>query len=185
MEETMYLPLLPMMVHRSTRRPTGGLLMPIEWRTELAQQGFDVIDDTVTDGNCGIHAFVIALIDAAAIDKILASTSQFKQVRSLIANLKELILHVRRSACKWMNSNADTLVWENMRFKDVAVAMAGLPGRTFGDQCNVAARDGEWIDCSVLLALALVYSVDIVVYQQNQPHSMVGPSLMEKTHLLV
>ena len=181
----MYLPLLPMMVHRSTRRPTGGLLMPIEWRTELAQQGFDVIDDTVTDGNCGIHAFVIALIDAAAIDKILASTSQFKKVRSLIANLKELILHVRRSACKWMNSNADTLVWENMRFKDVAVAMAGLPGRTFGDQCNVAARDGEWIDCSVLLALALVYSVDIVVYQQNQPHSMVGPSLMEKTHLLV
>ena len=83
MEGTMRLHLLPMMVHRLYRRPRRGLLMPAEWRLELAQEGFEVIDETIADRNCGIHAFAIALIDATESEKILASTSQFRQVRSL------------------------------------------------------------------------------------------------------
>ena len=61
--------LLPMMVHRPHGRPTSGLLMPAEWRRELAREGFEVNDETVTDGSCGIHAFAIALIDAAESDE--------------------------------------------------------------------------------------------------------------------
>jgi hypothetical protein len=142
-----------------------------------------VNEETVTDGNCGIHAFAVALIDAAESDKVLERTSQFKQARSLKGNLKELIMHLRRSASTWMRANVGTIVWGDMSFKDIAVAMAGLPGRTFGDQCNVAAKDREWIDCSVLLALACVFSVDVVVHQQCQPPAMMGPSLMKKSPL--
>ena len=111
MEEAMHPPLLPMVASRPNSRPTSGLLMPAEWRRELAQEGFDVCDETITDGNCGIHAFAIALLDAAEGDKGLASTSQCKQVRSLKGNVKELILHLRRSASKWMRVNVDTIVY--------------------------------------------------------------------------
>ena len=179
----MHLHLLPMMVQRPNCRPTSGMLMPVEWRRELPREGFEVNEETVTDGNCGIHAFAIALIDAAESDRVLDRTSQFKKVRSLKGNLKELILHLRRSAFTWMRANVGMIVWDDMNFRDIAVAMAGRPGRTFGDQCNVAARDREWIDCSVLLALACVYSVDVVVHQQCQPPAMLGPSLMNKSPL--
>ena len=80
-------------------------------------------------------------------------------------------------------THLDTPVGDGTNFKDIAVAMAGLPGRTYGDQCNVAAKDREWIDCSVLLALACVYSVDVVVHQQNQRPAMLGPSMMQKSPL--
>ena len=179
MDDTVLMHLLPMMVERPNLRPTTGLMMPAAWRLELYQEGLDAVDETVTDGNCGIHAFAIGLIDAAGSNKMLATTSQFKKARFLKGNAKELIQHLRCSAAKWMRAHADTQVWGDMSFKDIAVAMAGLPGRTFGEQINVAARDGAWIDCSVLLALACVFAVDVVIHQPGQPPATVGPSLMQ------
>ena len=82
-----------------------------------------------------------------------------------------------------MRANVDTQVWDDMSFKDIAVAMAGLPCCNFGYQCKVAAQDREWIDCSVLLALACVSSFDVAVKQQSQTPAMMGPSLMRKSPL--
>ena len=65
MDDTVLMHLLPMMVERPNLRPTTGLMMPAAWRLELYQEGLDAVDETVTDGNCGIHAFAIGLIDAA------------------------------------------------------------------------------------------------------------------------
>ena len=69
-ENIMHLPLLPKLVQRPNHRPAGGLLMPLDWKTELAQKGFDVADDTITDGNCGIHAFATSLLDVAQREKL-------------------------------------------------------------------------------------------------------------------
>ena len=62
--------------------------MPDDCKIGLAAKGFEVADETITDGNCGIHAFVIGLLDEAQRDKILANTSQLKQVRNLRNNVK-------------------------------------------------------------------------------------------------
>ena len=139
-ETIMHPPLLPMMMQRPNHRPAGGLLMPHDCKIDLAGKGFEVADETTTDGNCGIHAFALGLLDAAKRDKILANTSQLKQVRKLKTEVKEMIAHIRRAASKWMQTNVATVVWDGMTFKEVAVAMAGRPGRNFGDQCNVAKK---------------------------------------------
>ena len=158
--------------------------MPLDFNVELIQEGFEVAHDTVTDGNCGIDAFASGLLDVGRRDKILSSTHQFKQIRKLRNDLKELIAHCRRSAGKWMQANAETTVWDDITFKSIAVAMAGRAGRTFGDQLKAATKDKEWIDCSVLLALACIFSDDVIIHQQGQEPSALGPSLMEKLHLL-
>ena len=157
--------------------------MPDDCKIGLVAKGFEVADETITDGNCGIHAFVIGLLDESQRDKVLANTSQLKQVRKLRNNVKEMIAHVRRSAFKWMQANAETVVWDGMRFKDIAVAMAGRPGRNFGDQCNVAKLDKQWIDCSVILAMACIYSVDVIVHQHAQEPAEMGPGLVDKPAL--
>ena len=117
MGDTMHLSLLPMMVHRPNLRPASGLLMPLDWRSDFSQMGLEVVDETVTDGKCGIHAFATGLLDVAKRDNVLSSTSQFKQALSLRNDLKGLIAHVRRSASKWMRDNVETIVWGDMPFK--------------------------------------------------------------------
>ena len=175
----MHLPLVPMMLERPKHPPaSGGLLMPDDVKMDLFAKGFEAADETTTDGNCGIHAFAIGLFDAAKRDKCLANTSQLKQVRKLKNDVNGMINHIRFRAFKWMKANATTVVWDGMTFKEIAVAMAGKPGRTFFDQCRVAKQDKDWIDCSVILAMACVYSVDVVVHQHGQEPAVMGPSLV-------
>ena len=88
MGDTMHLSLLPMMVHRPNLRPASGLLMSLDWGSDLSQMRLEVVDETVADGNCGIHAFATVLIDVAQRDRFLSSTSQLKQVMRLRNDLK-------------------------------------------------------------------------------------------------
>ena len=96
--DTMFVPLLQTMVHRSNHRPASGLVMPPDFTDGLAQKGFDVAEGTVPEGNCGIHGFIIGLLEAAQRGKVLSNTSQLKQARKLRGDLKALIGHARRSA---------------------------------------------------------------------------------------
>ena len=82
-----------------------------------------------------------------------------------------------------MEHNADTLVWDGMPFKTLAVSMAGVRGRNYGDQIRVSSTDREWIDCSCLLALAYGFTVDDLVFQEGMDPAIVGCSGMGITSL--
>ena len=59
--------------------PTSGIAVPGALRAEIELQKLEVIEDTVTDGNCGIHAFGLGLAAAAAHHKPLYVSNQYKQ----------------------------------------------------------------------------------------------------------
>ena len=58
---------------------------------DLAHNSLEV-SDTVTDGNCGVHGFGLSLADAGKYNKILASTSAFKEVRAMMNTNTEVML---------------------------------------------------------------------------------------------
>ena len=61
--------------------------------------------------------------------------------------------------------------------------MAGEPGRTFGEQIRMVSTSGAWIDCSFLLALACVFNVDIIIFQNKMEPTLLGCSMLGMTPL--
>jgi hypothetical protein len=91
--------------------------------------------------------------------------------------------HLRCVASKWMDSHAETVVWENMSFKTVAVSMSGIEGRTYGDVIHSVSKDREWVDCACFLALSCYFKVDTLILQSDADPLIVGCSLMGEVPL--
>ena len=51
--------------------PSAGIRLPEALRAEIKLQGLEVIEETVTDGNCGLHAFGLGLLEAGAHTRLL------------------------------------------------------------------------------------------------------------------
>ena len=47
--------------------PSSGIKTPEALRAEIELQNLELINETVTDGNCGVHAFGLGLAEAAPI----------------------------------------------------------------------------------------------------------------------
>ena len=65
-----------------SRHPTpvsGGLPCPPELEALLATNSREVVQ-SVTDGNCALHAFAISLVDEASRNKDLSTTNAYKQL---------------------------------------------------------------------------------------------------------
>ena len=77
------LPLLPQYAERKrTSMPSTGMRMPVNLVRELATNNLDA-SETITDGNCGVHAFGLSLARAAA-------KNQAWRVRNKLVNYREL-----------------------------------------------------------------------------------------------
>ena len=63
---------------------------------ELAHNSLEV-DDIVTNGNCGVHAFGLSLADGAKHNKMLSSTSAFKEFTAMMnTNTEGMIAYLRK-----------------------------------------------------------------------------------------
>ena len=61
-------PLLPTYVaRRPCNRPDVGIACPHGLTLALAQQSLIPVLDTRADGNCGLHGFIISLVDKVAL----------------------------------------------------------------------------------------------------------------------
>ena len=98
-------------------RPTSGITVPVALSRSLAINGNAVCDDTVADGNCGVHAFGLSLHAEAQRNLALRNTAQYKAVSRKMSDTPELIAHLRGKAYSWMVSNADSLVWDGMLYR--------------------------------------------------------------------
>ena len=157
--------------------------MPCPLRRHLDAEGLDAADDTADNGNCGLSGFGISLRVTAAVTKSLYVTSKYKKFLGASKTPQTSVDHLRCVASKWMDSNADTVVWEGMSFKTVAVSMSGIAGRTYGDAINSVSRDREWVDCACFLALSCYFAVDTLILQSGADPLIVGCSLMGEVPL--
>ena len=155
-------------------RPSSGISAPEGLIQELAAQHLELADDTHGGGNCGPHAFGISLMDEASHNRSLHVTHRFKKCREHSKTPQMLIHYLRSVASHHMAEIADAKVWDQMPFKTLAVAMAGVPGSTYGDLIRSVAKDTEWIDG---------VDVDVLIFQMGMDPCILGCSLMGKTPL--
>ena len=118
--------LLPFLIQCSDRRcntPSPVASAPDLVRT-LWHNGLVLRDDTLCDGNCGVHAFYLSLADIANRNHAIKKLSAWKELSKVKAWNTQLITYLRKVAVKWMKANAGVEVWEGMRYRDLALRMS-------------------------------------------------------------
>ena len=83
-------------------------------------------DDTLADGNCGIHAFFLSLCDFVRQSLFMKRSAAWKRLSAVMPNTADTIQHLRKVAVDWMADHADAAVWDGMTFRDLACQMSHL-----------------------------------------------------------
>ena len=145
-------------------QPVGcGLPCPPELEALLATNSREVVQ-SVTDGNCALHAFAISIVDEAPRNMVLSTTNAYNQLLSAWrAGVDEANAYLRRRCVDWMKKMKDSIVWDGMSFNVLAVAMSSHQDTSFAAHVDRLARDGEWLDANALHALACSFKADLMV----------------------
>ena len=75
--------------------------------------------------------------------------------------------------------NADASVWDGMCFRDVACQMSHLQ-EPYDMHLRRMSCDREWVDASVIHALACAFHVDVAIWQARADPMLVGHSLLSR-----
>ena len=172
--------LLPRVLkRRSVAPPQHGILCPAALTAVLNHNKL-FVDQTITNGNCGLDAFGQSLFDLSKRDRCLSNRHKYKQFSKFSKTTDSMVMHLRQEAIAWMSTNKDTPMWDGMSFGQVALAMQER-GRslTYNQYLANMQQDKCWIDCAVIHALCCVYKVDALVFQPGMEPTIVGPSLLE------
>ena len=168
-------PLLPTYWVRSRAVDrTPQLRCPEQLRQEALLNGLDVVD-VLTDGNCGPHAFGTSMKAAAAPGSPLYSSAAFKRFLSRSSDALMMVAYLREIACDWMRVqvNANSLIWEGVHFKDIALMMS--PRREDYDAyVHRMSRDREWFDAATMHVLGCVFNVDAQIWQSRMDPASLG-----------
>ena len=81
--------------------PSSGMNPPDALRAEIELQNLELISETATDGNCGVHAFALGLSEAAQYHRPLYVTNQFKQFSKTRRDTNRMIHYLRQVARQW------------------------------------------------------------------------------------
>ena len=86
------------------------------------------------------------------------------------------VAHLREAAKQWMMREGSTEVWAGMAFKELAMAMSSHH-ENYSDHILRMAKNGEWVDASVIHALAATFQIDCMIFQSKQSPAIVGHSI--------
>ena len=173
--------LMAFLLARYWARPRHTCAGPAIWCPEdlvrdLAHNSLEV-SDTVTNGNCGVHAFGLSLADAGKHNKILSSTLAFKEFRAMNNTSTEgMIAYLRKRCVDAMVKIKNHIMWEGMVFKQLALSMSSEK-ESFDAYLTRMAADGVWVDACAIHALATNFKVDVLVWQQGMDQTILGHSL--------
>jgi hypothetical protein len=129
-----------------------------------------IIATTVTDGNCGLHAFWVSA-------KHLFQTVRrqpWLSFRKL--QLPSVFSELRKLATNWIRDHVGDMLWPDFSIGDL-VRNTSSDG-TVAAYLDRMRKPGQWVDTSILHALGCVFDVDILVMQCSED-ALVGASLME------
>ena len=174
----MPVPLLPLLINYAGKRcgPPSPVVDAPRLTQWLAQNSLMLRHDTLADGNCGIHAFFLSLCDFARLNPGFKTSAAWKRLSRLSFNVADTVQHLRKVAVDWMADHADAAVWDGMTFRDLACQMSHLQ-EPFDVHLERMSRDKQWVDASVIHALACVFQVDVGIWQEHLESLLVGQSL--------
>ena len=156
--------------------PGHGITCPQELQAELITNGFMADLNTVTDGQCGLHAFLIALTLARRQWPRLPQLTVCKKLAQ-IRPLQSKLEHLRLMAVTWLTQNAHTALWEGMTVKAFVENSMCDECASFGDYLKKMGQTHFWVDIAMLHALGVLFKVDVVIFQYGSDMSFVGASL--------
>lgn len=153
--------------------PTGqgrGGLVPSEALTSKVAANDLVLTATVTDGNCGLHAFWLS---AQHLFQRLRRQPwlSFKKL-----TLSAALARLRKLAADWLKENASKCLWAEFSIGDLIRSTS--PAASLSDYLARMQKAGQWVDTSMLHALGCVFEVDIIVLQCGSDDALLGASLM-------
>ena len=169
----------PLLIRYRDRRllaPGHGITCPQELQAELITNGFIADSNTVTDGQCGLHAFLISLTSARHQWPTLSQLAVCKKLAT-IRPLQSKLDHLRQLAVAWLTREANTILWDDMSVRAFVQNSMGDEIASFGDYLAKMAQRTYWVDLSILHALGVLFKVDVIIFQQGSDISFVGMSL--------
>ena len=86
------------------------------------------------------------------------------------------VAHLRKTVKQWMMREGGNEVWAGMTFSDLARAMSSHH-ESYAEHISRMATPGEWVDASVIHALAAAFHVDCLVFQSDASPMIVGHSI--------
>jgi hypothetical protein len=146
-----------------------GGVRPCDALHALAASNDLQLVDTVTDGNCGLHAFLIS-------SQYLFTTIR-KQPWSLFSKKLEkqaVFTKLRKLATTWISAHASDLLWEDFSIADLVRATSS--DRSLESYLDRQSKPGQWLDTTMVHALGCVFSVDIVILQAHDFMTSLGAS---------
>jgi hypothetical protein len=97
-------------------------------------------------------------------------------IHTISMRITSEVAHLREAGKKWMMREGSTEVWAGMEFKDLAMSMSSHH-ESYSDHIVRMATQGQWVDASVIHALACVFQVDCLVFQSRMSPAIVGHSI--------
>ena len=147
---------------------------------ELLGENNMVLDDTTSrDGNCGVSAFTISIMDA------MKSGNTKKQAGALEArrfgSLRrcphgQRVAQARAAGVDCLHANARAKLCEVMTVSQLVRHVSGESMSTYLERMR---QNGEWVDTVFLHALACVYGVTVLVFQHGCDPAILGAHLHE------
>lgn len=147
-------------------------LSPPPSRSAKAAANLLEIVDTVTDGNCGLHAF---LKSAPAPLRNMRSGNWARVSWGRNSGGDPAAFKVMRGlALEWVRKNSAQDLWEGTTIADIIRATTGSSLDMYLDRMG---KSGSWVDTVFLHALACSFGVDVIVFQEGMEPGLLGASL--------
>ncbi len=139
---------------------------------QLAANGLQVCDSTVADGNCGVHAFVIGLVQQTQMHR---TTHRLPAVTELCRSRESARLGAARQAgVSWLRKNVATELWEGMSVRGLCRVVSG---KSFEAYIASMQKGGTWADTTLIHAMGCSFGVDVCIFQPDQEPTLLGTSL--------
>jgi len=152
---------------------------PASLQQLLAVNSMVIDDSTNRDGNCGISAFTISIMDAMKSDnsKKKAATPEARRFGSLRrCPHGQRVAQARAAGVEWLSDNARAKLWEDMTVTKLVGHVCGENMSTYRERMR---KNGGWVDTVFLHALACAYGVTVWVFQDGCDPAILGPHLHE------
>lgn len=141
---------------------------------KAAVNGLMVVD-TVTDGNCGLHAFLKGTLSMQELrakrSEPWASFAKHQRDGAITKAFRQM----RDMATEWIKQNLRSEIWPGFCLADLirTTSTAGTVERYLESM----SRTGCWADTTFMHALASSCNVDVIVFQDTMEPALLGSSL--------
>lgn len=168
-------PLLLQYAERKPRRPGEAGILPSGALVDVLRANQLEVDlGTLTDGNCGYHAFGLGVLGVACEQfKGKAVMRKLRQVNT--SGPLALVAFLRGEAGAWLRAHARDRMWDDISIRQMAIFMSS-DQETWEGYLGEIGTMSKWADATALHALGCHFGVDVLVWQAGMDPAILGVS---------